>query len=157
MVPSAAARLKQQLVDAKVAVRAAQHDVNKKERKWDRVKKSYLDNDKYSRWDEPSVVARVELRLLRADIGLGKARAVLVQRMGSCTRVRAFLAPPGMRALLRLVDRTRLQSASINLKKVEKLSESNAPQRGAGVRIKEVSANRVHAADAQTRPDSVAD
>ena len=92
VVPSAAARLKQQLVDAKVAVRAAQHDVDKKERKWERVKKSYLDNDKYSRWDEPSVVARVEQRLFRADIDLGKARAVLVQRMGSCTRVRAFLA-----------------------------------------------------------------
>ena len=86
------ARLKRQLADAKVAVRAAQFDVDKKERKWERVKKSYLDNDKYSRWDEPSVVARVELRLFRADIGLGKARAVLVQRMGSCTRLRAFLA-----------------------------------------------------------------
>ena len=53
VVPSAAARLKQQLADAKVAVRAAQFDVDKKERKWERVKKSYLDNDKYSRWDEP--------------------------------------------------------------------------------------------------------
>ena len=39
-VPSAAIQFKQQLAEAKAAVRAAQRDVNKKERKWERVKKS---------------------------------------------------------------------------------------------------------------------
>ena len=75
----------------KAAVRAAQHDVNKKERKWERVKKSYLDNEKYSVWDVQSVVQRVEMRLFRADIELGRARAVLVQRSDSYTRLRCFL------------------------------------------------------------------
>ena len=90
-VPSAAIQFKQQLAEAKAAVRAAQRDVNKKERKWERVKKSYLDNEKYSIWDVRSVVQRVEMRLFRADIELGRARAVLVQRSNSYTRLRCFL------------------------------------------------------------------
>ena len=89
--PKAAASFRKHLARAKAAVRVAQHEVAKKERKWERVKKTYMDKDIYSRWAERSVVQRVEQRLFRADIELGRARAVLVQRTGAHTRQRCYL------------------------------------------------------------------
>ena len=46
---------------------AAKKDVLKFEKKWRKVKKTYVDSGKYSPWAEESVVKRIKLRLFKAD------------------------------------------------------------------------------------------
>ena len=69
----------EKLVEKKDAISKAQHELEIQERSWLRVKETYVDSRTYSRWDEPSVVKRVEERMLAADIALGKARARVIQ------------------------------------------------------------------------------
>ena len=75
---------------AKDAVSEAKVNLAKEERKWQRVKETYTDSYTYSRHDAPSVVKRVEDRLMTADMELGKARAVLAQRTDAWLRLRGF-------------------------------------------------------------------
>ena len=90
--PTAASTMQERLVCARAAARAALRTVKKKERRWDRAKKTYCESGKYSFYDFPSVKKRVEVRLFIADVEFGEAQAQHVARQTRCTRIRAFIA-----------------------------------------------------------------
>ena len=59
---------------------AAEKHFQKVKRSWERKEKTYFHSGKYSPFDFPSVVKRVEQRLFEADVELGEAWAEYVRR-----------------------------------------------------------------------------
>ena len=70
----------------------ARHRAAKKLRRWHKAKTTYITSGKYSRYDEPSIVKRVEQRLFKADCELASSRAHVVQCRGRFLRLRTVLA-----------------------------------------------------------------
>ena len=67
---SAITSLYKHLASAWAAEAIAQRHLAKKERRWRKAKETYITSGKYSRFDERSVVKRVEQRLWKADVEL---------------------------------------------------------------------------------------
>ena len=78
------------LLLARIKVGKSRHELRKVKRKWQRCQRSYVDTDKYSVWDEPSTVARVQERLMKADVELGEARARYVMYEARWARLRSL-------------------------------------------------------------------
>ena len=68
----------------------AKKDVQKYEKKWRKVKQTYVDSGKYSPWAEESVVKRVQMRLLNADENLGSARHTYMRMRMQWVRLRSY-------------------------------------------------------------------
>ena len=90
--PNAAVDLYLHLERAREAESAARRLAAKKLRRWHKAKVTYITSGKYSRYDEPSVVKRVEQRLFKADCELALSRAQVVQCRGRFLRLRTVLA-----------------------------------------------------------------
>ena len=69
---------------------AAKKDVLKFEKKWSKVKKTYVDSGRYSPWAEESVVKRIKLRLFNADYNLANARLSYMRARTRWVRLRSF-------------------------------------------------------------------
>ena len=91
-VASAADSLYEHLARTQEAEAAARRQSAKKLRRWHETKATYILSGNYSRYDESSVVKRVEQRLWRADVELATARARVVQCRISFVRLRTLLA-----------------------------------------------------------------
>ena len=65
------------LTKARDQLREAERQLQVSERRWKKKKQTYHHSGKYSVWDQPSIVKRVEHRMFDADIELGKARALV--------------------------------------------------------------------------------
>ena len=68
----------------------AERKLQVSERRWKKKKQTYHHSGKYSVWDQPSIVKRVEQRLFDADIELGKARALVAFRRDRYIRWRSY-------------------------------------------------------------------
>ena len=90
--PNAAVDLYLHLERAREAESAARRLAAKKLRRWHKAKTTYITSGKYSRYDEPSIVKRVEQRLFTADCELALSRAQVVQCRGRFLRLRTVLA-----------------------------------------------------------------
>ena len=84
--PAGGSSLELRLWAAKVKLQDAKKDVKKFEKKWEKVRQTYVESGKYSRYDPPSVVQRVEGRLLKADGDLANARLTLGSPCSARTR-----------------------------------------------------------------------
>ena len=116
-VASAADSLYEHLERAKEAEAAARRHCAMKLRRWQKAKTTYIDSGNYSRYDEPSIVNRVEERLWKADVELATARARVAQCRISFVRLRTLLAlyeklcesDPADPVLRRFWDRARVR------------------------------------------------
>ena len=57
---------------ARDQLREAERRLQVSERRWNKKKKTYHDSGKYSVWDQPSIVKRVEQRMFDAEHGAGQ-------------------------------------------------------------------------------------
>ena len=69
---------------------AAKKHFEKVKRSWERKKRTYLESEKYSPWEQPSIVKRVRQRLVDADVELGEAWADWIQCRGHWVRWRSY-------------------------------------------------------------------
>ena len=90
--PEAAPTLHKHMQLARQAITAAQRAVQKKQRRWNKAKVTYITSGNYSHYDHPAVVRRVHQRLQKADVELGQAKAHLVVCQMRWVRLRSFLA-----------------------------------------------------------------
>ena len=89
---SAKPSLYEHLQSARVAEAKAREHAAKKLRRWHKAKETYVTSGNYSRYDEPSVVKRVEDRLWKADVELATARAHVARCRIIFVRLRTLLA-----------------------------------------------------------------
>ena len=75
---------------AKANLVIARYDLQKMEKKWSKVKKTYVDSGNYSRYDHKSVVERIEMRLFKADGDLANARLTHLRCRINWTRLRTY-------------------------------------------------------------------
>ena len=78
------------LLAAKIAFMQAEIDVLKREKKWAKVRKTYVESGKYSHYDDESIVARVKERLLTADGELANARLTRMRTRVKWVRLRTY-------------------------------------------------------------------
>jgi hypothetical protein len=81
---------KARMAKAREQLREAECQLQVSERRWKRKKQTYHHSGKYSVWDQPSIVERVQQRMFAADVELGKARAEVAFRRDRLTRWRSF-------------------------------------------------------------------
>jgi hypothetical protein len=87
---------------------AAEKHFEKIRRSWERKKRTYLDSNKYSPWEEPSIVKRARQRLFDGDVELGEAWAEYVRCRDKWARWRSYSA------ILLRQDRHVLQHGSVD-------------------------------------------
>ena len=86
---NAAVSLYHDLERAREAECTARRHAAKKLRRWHKAKATYITSGKYSRYDEPSIVKRVEQRLFKADCELASSRAHILPRAIRLVTLRA--------------------------------------------------------------------